>query len=69
GRAAPTNQPGHAFQLRREEFTTMLAPRFRARLFGQKGEAVELWRPGGRYFLMLALCRSRGDRPPARGAR
>jgi 2-polyprenyl-3-methyl-5-hydroxy-6-metoxy-1,4-benzoquinol methylase len=61
GRFAPTRQPGHAFQLRRAEFAAMLRPRFRFRLFGQKGEGIESWRPGGRYFLMLALCRSRCD--------
>jgi 2-polyprenyl-3-methyl-5-hydroxy-6-metoxy-1,4-benzoquinol methylase len=61
GRFAPTQQPGHCFQLRRGEFAAMLRPRFRFRLFGQKGEGIENWRPGVRYFLMLALCASRCD--------
>lgn len=61
GRCAPTQQPGHQFQLRRAEFEALLRPRFAFRLFGQKGEGIESWRPGGRYFLMLALCRARLD--------
>jgi len=61
GRDAPTRQPGHHFQLRRAEFEGLLRPRFYFRLFGQKGEGIESWRPGGRYFLMLALCRARLD--------
>lgn len=69
GRGVPSSQPGHCFQLRREEFTAMLSPRFRWRLFGQKGEGIELWRPGGRYFLLLALCRARGEGSAPRGWR
>jgi 2-polyprenyl-3-methyl-5-hydroxy-6-metoxy-1,4-benzoquinol methylase len=61
GRAIPSGQPGHLFQLRRAEFVAMLQPRFASRLYGQKGETIELRRPGGRYFLMIALCRSRAD--------
>jgi SAM-dependent methyltransferase len=61
GRAIPSSQPFHFFQLRRDEFERMLAVRFRAQLFGQKGALIEPWRPGGRYFLMLAICRSRVD--------
>ncbi len=61
GRAVPSNQPGHHFQLRRAEFEALLRPRFRWRLWGQKGETIEPWRPGGRYFLMIAQCRSRSD--------
>jgi 2-polyprenyl-3-methyl-5-hydroxy-6-metoxy-1,4-benzoquinol methylase len=64
GRFAPTQQPGHQFQLRRAEFEALLRSRFTFRLFGQKGEGIESWRPGGRYFLMLALCRARLDRGP-----
>lgn len=59
GRAVPTQQPFHRFQLTRDEFMALLARRFRVRLFGQKGTLIEEWRRGGRYFLMLALCRSR----------
>jgi 2-polyprenyl-3-methyl-5-hydroxy-6-metoxy-1,4-benzoquinol methylase len=59
GRDFPSTQPGHLFQLRREELTAMLAARFHVRLYGQKGEGIEWWRPGGRYFLMLAHCRPR----------
>ncbi|MCK4414074.1 MAG: methyltransferase domain-containing protein [Candidatus Eisenbacteria sp.] len=59
GRDVPSDQPGHFFQLRRSEFVRLLGSRFQARLFGQKGELIEPWRRGGRYFLMLALCRSR----------
>jgi 2-polyprenyl-3-methyl-5-hydroxy-6-metoxy-1,4-benzoquinol methylase len=59
GRAAATRQPHHAFQLRREEFTALLRPRFDYRLFGQRHEQIESWRAEGRYFLMLAVCRSR----------
>ncbi len=62
GRQVPSAQPGHCFQLRRGEFVAMLRPRFEWRLYGQKGETIELRRPGGRYFLVLALCRSRTDR-------
>lgn len=62
GRQAPTRQPGHHFQLRRAEFEALLRPRFHFRLFGQKGEGIESWRPGGRYFLMLALCHARLER-------
>jgi 2-polyprenyl-3-methyl-5-hydroxy-6-metoxy-1,4-benzoquinol methylase len=61
GRGVPSGQPFHRFQLRRAEFEELLAPRFRWRLFGQKGELIEPWRRGGRYFLMLAICRSRSD--------
>jgi 2-polyprenyl-3-methyl-5-hydroxy-6-metoxy-1,4-benzoquinol methylase len=61
GRRCPTRQPGHAFQLTRDEFAALLAPRFAFRLLGQKGETIEAWRPGSRYFLVLALGRSRGD--------
>ncbi len=61
GRAVPSGQPFHFFQLRRVEFEQLLARRFRWQLFGQKGELIESWRPGGRYFLMLAICRSRSD--------
>lgn len=61
GRAVPSSQPFHFFQLRRDEFERLLAPRFHTRLFGQKGELIEAWRPGGRYFLMVAICRSRGE--------
>lgn len=63
GRAVPSSQPFHFFQLRRDELEQLLAPRFRARLFGQKGELIEAWRPGGRYFLMVAICRSRSECP------
>jgi 2-polyprenyl-3-methyl-5-hydroxy-6-metoxy-1,4-benzoquinol methylase len=63
GRGVPSRQPGHAFQLRRAELIALLRPRFEFRLYGQKGEGIESWRPGGRYFLMLALCRSRWDAP------
>ncbi len=59
GRDRPTAQPFHYFQLRRSEFERLLRPRFDFALFGQKGEMIERWRPGGRYFLMLALCRPR----------
>jgi len=75
GRAVPSREAGHAFQLLRDEFERLLAPRFRARLFGQKGEGIEPWRRGGRYFLMLAACGSlldeprAGAGPPARIAR
>lgn len=62
GRAVPSSQPGHHFQLLRAEFEAMLAPRFRFQLFGQKGETIEMWRPGHRYFLMLAVCGSLQDR-------
>jgi 2-polyprenyl-3-methyl-5-hydroxy-6-metoxy-1,4-benzoquinol methylase len=65
GRAVPSREAGHAFQLRRDEFERLLAPRFRARLFGQKGEGIEPWRRGGRYFLMLAACGSLLDEPRA----
>jgi 2-polyprenyl-3-methyl-5-hydroxy-6-metoxy-1,4-benzoquinol methylase len=61
GREVPSSQPFHFFQLRRDEFERLLAPRFRVRLFGQKGELIESWRPGGRYFLMVAICRSRWE--------
>jgi SAM-dependent methyltransferase len=69
GRSAATRQPGHAFQLRRVELIAMLRPRFEFRLYGQKGEGIESWRPGGRYFLVLALCRSRSDLRSARRGR
>jgi len=59
GRQVPSGQPGHYFQLRRHEFEQMLKPRFSFRLYGQKGETIEEWQRGHRYFLMLALCRSR----------
>ncbi len=59
GRHARTNQPFHFFQLRREELKAMLKPLFTFHLFGQKGESIEPWRRGERYFLLLALCRSR----------
>jgi len=59
GRAQPTRQPGHFFQLRRHEFVAMLAARFELRLYGQRGEGIERWRPGARYFLALALCQTR----------
>lgn len=59
GRGVPSAQPGHCFQLRRHEFERMLRARFEFRLFGQKGELIELWQRGHRYFLMLAVCRSR----------
>ncbi|MBD3236094.1 MAG: methyltransferase domain-containing protein [Candidatus Eisenbacteria bacterium] len=62
GRAVASGQPDHCFQLRRDEFERMLHARFVFRLFGQKGETIERWRPGHRYFLMLALCRSRWER-------
>jgi 2-polyprenyl-3-methyl-5-hydroxy-6-metoxy-1,4-benzoquinol methylase len=65
GRAVPSAQPGHLFQLRRAEFVAMLQPRFEWRLYGQKGETIEIRRPGGRYFLVIALCRSRADRAGA----
>ncbi len=65
GRAVPSAQPFHWFQLRRDEFERLLAARFRIRLFGQKGELIEAWRPGGRYFLMVAICRSRDEGPRA----
>jgi 2-polyprenyl-3-methyl-5-hydroxy-6-metoxy-1,4-benzoquinol methylase len=61
GRGVPSDQPGHFFQLRREEFLELLRPRFALRLFGQKGESIEPWRRGGRYFLMVALCRAGGN--------
>jgi len=69
GLTAPTRQPGHAFQLRRVELMALLRPRFEFRLYGQKGEGIESWRPGGRYFLVLALCRSRSDVRSARRGR
>jgi 2-polyprenyl-3-methyl-5-hydroxy-6-metoxy-1,4-benzoquinol methylase len=69
GRGFPAQQPGHRFQLRRAEFTAMLSARFGFRLYGQKGEGIELWRPGGRYFLMLACCRSRTDGRATAGER
>ena len=56
GRAVPSSQEGHVFQLRRDEFERLLEGRFCFRLFGQKGEGIEPWRHGGRYFLMLACC-------------
>ncbi len=61
GRGFPSAQPGHAFQLRRVEFEMLLCARFDFRLYGQKGEGIEGWQRGGRYFLMLAVCRSRSD--------
>ncbi|MCK4303596.1 MAG: class I SAM-dependent methyltransferase, partial [Candidatus Eisenbacteria sp.] len=61
GRHLPSSQAFHFFQLRRSEFEEMLSVRFRFSLFGQKGELIERWRPGQRYFLILALCRSRYD--------
>jgi len=61
GRDKATNQPFHYFQLRREELQAMLRPLFEYRLFGQKGTTIEPWRRGERYFLLLALCRSRFD--------
>jgi 2-polyprenyl-3-methyl-5-hydroxy-6-metoxy-1,4-benzoquinol methylase len=68
GRERPSAQPFHHFQLRRCEFETMLRARFSYRLFGQKGETIEAWRPGMRYFLILALCRSRCERSGSQGA-
>jgi 2-polyprenyl-3-methyl-5-hydroxy-6-metoxy-1,4-benzoquinol methylase len=65
GRDAPTLQPDHCFQLRRDEFAALLRPRFEFRLLGQKGESIESWRRGARYFLVLALGRSRHDAPRA----
>jgi len=61
GRAVPSAQEGHRFQLRRDEFERLLAGRFRLRLYGQKGEGIEPWRRGARYFLMLACCEARTD--------
>ncbi len=61
GRAVPSSQPFHCFQLNRAELEAMLKPRFEVTLFGQKGVTIELMRPGQRYFLMLALCRSRSE--------
>jgi 2-polyprenyl-3-methyl-5-hydroxy-6-metoxy-1,4-benzoquinol methylase len=61
GRGVPSGQPDHYFQLRRDELERMLSVRFRFRLFGQKGESIEAWRRGHRYFLMLAVCRSRTE--------
>ncbi len=61
GFEVPSAQPFHCFQLRHDELERLLARRFHWRLFGQKGEGIETWRPGGRYFLMLAICRSRCD--------
>ncbi len=63
GRDVPTLQPHHCFQLRRSEFEAMLNPRFSFHLFGQRGPGIERWRPARRYFLMLALCRSRWEEP------
>ena len=64
GREVPSSQEGHHFQLRRQELEGLLAPWFDARIYGQKGEGIEPWRRGGRYFLMLAVCAPRAC-PPA----
>jgi 2-polyprenyl-3-methyl-5-hydroxy-6-metoxy-1,4-benzoquinol methylase len=61
GRDLPSRQIGHRFQLRRSEFEALLRPRFRYWLFGQRGQMIESWRHGGRYFLVLGWCRSRFD--------
>jgi len=62
GREVETRQPFHCFQLRRDEFARMLGARFDVVLYGQKGIAIESWRRGGRYFLMIGVCRSRTER-------
>jgi 2-polyprenyl-3-methyl-5-hydroxy-6-metoxy-1,4-benzoquinol methylase len=69
GRQQPSSQPGHHFQLRRVEFERMLTPRYRFRLYGLRGTGIEVYRPGGRYFLLLAWCRARGEQRCAGGRR
>ncbi len=62
GRNVPCASPFHVRQYRQEEFVDLLEDcGFEVELFFQKGTKIEKRKRGEKYFLMVALCRIKGE--------